>query len=61
MDPITFANLLAQLIPLGVNLYAQIQQANAAQLKPIEDILATADTNWDAIAKAAQAQVEPTP
>ena len=60
MDPVTLANLLAQLIPLGINAYTQIQQANADQLKPIEDVLAAADANWDAIAKAAQAELAKT-
>jgi hypothetical protein len=61
MDPVTLANLLAQLIPLGINIYSQIQQANADQLKPIEQILAAADKNWDAIAKAAQEQIAAAP
>jgi prophage tail gpP-like protein len=61
MDPVTLANLLAQLIPLGINIYSQIQQANADQLKPIEQILAAADTNWDAIAAAAQKQIDSAP
>jgi hypothetical protein len=57
MDPTTLANLLAQLIPLGINIYSQIQQANANSLKPIEQVLAEADANWDAIAVAAAAQI----
>jgi hypothetical protein len=61
MDPVTLANLLAQLIPLGINIYSQIQQANADQLKPIEQILAAADTNWGAIAAAAQKQIDSAP
>ena len=48
--------------PLEVNkIYSQIQQANADQLKPIEQILAAADTNWDAIAAAAQKQSDSAP
>lgn len=57
MDPTTLAALIAQLIPLGINIYTQIQQANANTLKPIEQVLAEADVNWDAIAVAAAAQI----
>ena len=57
MDPTTLAALMAQLIPLGINIYTQIQQANANTLKPIEQVLAEADVNWDAIAVAAAAQI----
>ena len=57
MDPITLANLLAQLIPLGMNIYSQIQQANANQLKPLADVIAAADANFDEILKAAQAEL----
>ena len=61
MDPVTLANLLALLIPLGTNIYAQIQQANQDQLKPLADILAAADKNWDAVIAAAQAEINKTP
>ena len=57
MDPTTLAALIAQLIPLGINIYTQIQQANANTLKPIEQVLADADVNWDVIAVAAAAQI----
>ncbi len=57
MDPVALANLLAQLIPLGLKVYTGIQQANADQLQPIETILAAADANWDAVAAAAQAEL----
>jgi hypothetical protein len=57
MDPVTLANLLALLIPLGTNIYTQIQQANQDQLKPLADILAAADKNWDAVIAAAQAEI----
>jgi hypothetical protein len=53
----TLANLLALLIPLGTNIYTQIQQANQDQLKPLADILAAADKNWDAVIAAAQAEI----
>jgi len=57
MDPTTLANLIAQLIPLGINIYSQIQQGNTNAMKPIEQVLAEADANWDAIAVAAAAQI----
>lgn len=57
MDPVTLANLLSILIPLGMKVYTEIQQANADQLKPLAEILAAADANWDAVAAAAKAQI----
>ena len=61
MDPITItaiANLLAQLIPAGINLYNQLEQnAQGASVTPLAPILANADQNWLAIAAAAQAQL----
>jgi hypothetical protein len=57
MDPVTIANLLAQLLPLGIKLYQEIQQANQDKLKPLAEILAAADSNWDAVATAAQAEI----
>jgi hypothetical protein len=57
MDPVVLAQLLAQLIPLGMQVYTQIQQANAGALKPLSDVLAAADADWDAVAAAAAAQL----
>ena len=61
MDPITItaiANLLAQLIPAGINLYNQLEQnAQGASVTPLATILANADQNWLAIAATAQAQL----
>ena len=60
MDPasiIAIANLLGLLLPLGAKVYDQIQQANADQLKPIADILAASDKNWDQVLAAAQAEI----
>jgi hypothetical protein len=57
MDPVTLANLLAQLLPLGIKLYEEIQQANQDKLKPLAEILTAADSNWDAVATAAQAEI----
>ena len=61
MDPVALATLLSQLIPLGINVYTQIQQANANALVPIEQVLASADADWDAVIKQAQAQMNPPP
>jgi len=57
MDPITIANLIAQLIPAGMQLYNEIRKANPAALPPLETILAQADANWDAIAAAAKKEL----
>lgn len=57
MDPIALANLLAILIPLGTKIYTGIQAANADKLKPLADILAAADANWDSITAAANAEI----
>ena len=64
MDPasaLALAQLLAQLLPLGISAYTQIQQANQDQLKPIEEVLAAADAQWDSVIKAAQAELAKTP
>jgi len=57
MDAVAIANLLSILIPLGMKVYTEIQQANSDQLKPLADILAAADKNWDAVIAAAQAEI----
>jgi hypothetical protein len=57
MDPVTIANLIAQSITLAINAYTQIQAANANAVKTIEEVLADADLNWDAIASTAAAQI----
>lgn len=61
MDPIALANRLSILIPLGAEVYGQIQQVNADQLKPLADVLAAADANWDTVIAAAQAELAKTP
>lgn len=54
---VAIANLLAQLLPLGINIYNQIEAANQnAGLQPLADILAAADVNYKAIQAAAVAQ-----
>lgn len=53
------AQLLAQLLPLGISAYTQIAAANQdAGLKLIADILAAADANFDIIGKTADAELE---
>lgn len=57
MNPLAIAQLLAQLLPLGIQLYKEIQSANSGTLPPVETILAAADANWDAVIFAAQAEL----
>jgi hypothetical protein len=57
MDPIAIANLLSLLLPLGMKLYDEIQQANTNQLKPLQEILSAADANFDAVIAEAQAEL----
>ena len=57
MDPVTIASLIAQSLSLGITAYNQIQQANANAVKTIEEALADADLNWNAIATVAAAQI----
>ena len=57
MDPIALANLLAILVPLGAKVYIAIQQANQDQLKPLADVIAAADANWDDVIVNAQAEI----
>lgn len=57
MNPILIANLLSVLIPLGMRTYVEIQQAHTGDLKPIGDVLASADANWDTIIANAQAEL----
>jgi hypothetical protein len=61
METAAIMNLLTILLPLGVKVYDSIQQANADQYKPLADILAAADTNWDSVIAAAQAEIAKTP
>lgn len=61
MDPVALANLLSLLLPLGMKVYTGIQQAHTDKLKPIEDILAAADANWNDVIAAAQAELAKLP
>lgn len=55
---IALAQLLAQLLPLGISTYTQIAAANQdAGLKPIQDIIAAADVNFNSIEQAAQTEI----
>jgi hypothetical protein len=57
MDPTVLATLLAQLLPLGIDLYNQIQQQYSGQVPALETILAKTDLDWDAIAAAANKEL----
>jgi hypothetical protein len=57
MDPTTLATLLAQLLPLGIQLYQAIEQQYSGQVPPLETILAQSDVNWDAISAAANKEL----
>lgn len=61
MDPTVLATLIAQLIPLGIQVYNQIAAANPSTVPPLATILASADADWDAVAKAAQVQLSAPP
>lgn len=61
MDAVTLANLLSIVLPLGIKVYDAIQQANSDKLKPITDILAAADKNWDAVIASANAEINKAP
>lgn len=53
MNALAIAQLIESLLPAMIGLYNQIRQdASAAQLKPVEEILAQANANWDAVIAA---------
>ena len=56
-EAVALANLLSILIPLGVKTYSSIQAAYSDKVKPLADILDSADTNWQAIIDTAQAEL----
>lgn len=59
MGALAIAQLIESLLPGMIALYNQIRAANAAsQLKPVEEILATADANWDSVIATAQAELD---
>ncbi len=59
MDPTALAALLAQLIPLGIQVYSQLEAANPSTVPALATVLAQADADWDAIAAAAKDQLNP--
>lgn len=59
MGATALAALIAQLIPLGLQVYNEIAQANPSTVPPLENVLAAADADWDAVAKLAQSQITP--
>jgi len=54
---LALAGLIAQEIPVAIALYKQIAAAHAGSLPPVEEILAKADAQWDAVATAAAAEL----
>jgi len=55
MNALAIAQLIENLLPAMIGLYNEIRQdASAASLKPVEQILAQADANWDDVIAASQ-------
>lgn len=59
MDPVALAALIAQLLPVGIQIYNQIAAANPATVPPLSTILVGADASWDQVAATAQGQLTP--
>ena len=59
MPTAALAALIAQLLPLGIQVYNDIVAANPNAVPPLATILAQADADWDAVAKLAAAQLAP--
>jgi hypothetical protein len=57
MDPTALANLLAQLIPLGIQTYEQLVQANATAGQTTAQMLAKANADWQSVITEAQSQL----
>lgn len=58
MNSVQIAQLLAQLLPLGIQLYNEILSANQnSGLKTLEQILAEADVNWKEIGTVAKQEL----
>lgn len=53
---IALANLLSALIPIAVRAYNEIA-ANHANIKPIADIIASAEGDWDEVVATAKAEI----
>jgi len=58
MDPVTIATLIANLLPSILQLYSEIEQQYSGQVKPLQEILAAADANWETVQAAAQAEID---
>jgi hypothetical protein len=61
VSAVAIATLIEALLPSLLGLYSEIEQQYAGQVKPLADILAEANANWDAIAAQAAAQAQPIP
>ncbi len=57
MDPVSLAALIAQLVTTGIQAYEQLRAANSSTIPPLTTILASADADWDAVAKVAAGQL----
>jgi len=58
VDPNTIINLIASLLPSVIGLYnSLVQQYGGANTQTVEQILSTADANWDAVAAAAKKEL----
>ena len=57
MGAAAIAALIAQLLPLSIQLYNEIEAANPGTVQPLATILAAADADWDAVAAQAKAQL----
>lgn len=53
---VALANLLGALIPLSIRAYNEIA-ANHSSVKPIADVIASADADFDAIIATAKAEI----
>ena len=56
MNAVQIATLIESLLPSLIGLYAQIEQQYAGQVKPLANILAAADANWQQVAATAAQQ-----
>ena len=56
MNAVAIATLIEAVLPSLIGLYSQIEQQYAGQVKPLAEILAAADANWNMVAAVAAAQ-----
>jgi hypothetical protein len=57
VDPAAILGLIAALLPGAISLYQTIAAQYEGPSKSMEEILGTADANWDAISAAAKGQL----